>query len=563
MKKSFENYSKEELILEIEKLYKRKKYGLVWETKNNEEVVELCKKNIPILKEEKNKEIIDKKNKNYGIFIEGDNFHSLAALNYTHEKKIDFIYIDPPYNTGDDWKYKNDYVNKDDPFRHSQWISFMYNRLKLAKSLLKEDGIICVTIDNNELPRLWLLMDEIFKSKNFLGEVIIRNNPASRNVVGKIALTHEYALFFGKSSSSKISKIDKLASEKSHKYIQDNKGKWYSPTNLRKTGVDNFGLKKDGTLHHRHYPIYVDPKSKKISTSKKYKIKILPINEKGEKVIWRRGKEDISKMFEDGLIFYNKTSSGDQIFYKHYGDLAEAPKSIWTDSKFSASEYGTPQLNDTLGKKSSFPFPKSPYAVEECIKIGCNKKNAIILDFFAGSGTTAQAVINLNKKDNGSRSLIICTNNEKNIAKDDTYPRIKNLIKGYKSKKKEISGAEMNLKYFTTSFVERGETDKKKFSLAQNSTDLICIKENSFKLEAANKDKYKIFSAGEKFTFILFDQSFIDEIKKLIPKYKGYIKIYIFSLGNDSFQEEFEDFKNVETESFPDPIISVYNRLFN
>ena len=200
MKKSFENYSKEELILEIEKLYKRKKYGLVWETKNNEEVVELCKKNIPILKEEKNKEIIDKKNKNYGIFIEGDNFHSLAALNYTHEKKIDFIYIDPPYNTGDDWKYNNNYVNKDDPFRHSQWISFMYNRLKLAKSLLKEDGIICVTIDNNELPRLWLLMDEIFKSKNFLGEVIIRNNPASRNVVGKIALTHEYALFFGKSS---------------------------------------------------------------------------------------------------------------------------------------------------------------------------------------------------------------------------------------------------------------------------------------------------------------------------------------------------------------------------
>jgi len=321
-------------------------------------------------------------------------------------------------------------------------------------------------------------------------------------------------------------------------------------------------VKKDGTLHHRHYPIYVDPKTKKISTKKKYKIQIYPINEKGEKVIWRRGKEDIEHMFKEKLLYYNKTSSGDQIFYKHYGDLAEAPKSIWMNSKFSASEYGTPQLNDTLGKKSNFPFPKSPYAVEECIKVGCKNKNAVILDFFAGSGTTAQAVINLNKSDNGNRNFIICTNNEKKIAEEDTYPRIKNLIKGYQSKKQKNYGFEMNLKYFKTSFVERGENDKNKIILSKNSTDLICIKEDTFKHVVSKNGKYEIFSNKEKFTFILYDQLFLEDIKKLIPKFSGYKKIYIFALGNDSFDEEFEDFENVKTESFPDPIISIYNRLF-
>lgn len=145
--KYYNEYSKEELIEEIKKLRKRKKYGLVWEDKK-EEVVEMCKNKLPVLKEVKNKEIITDRDKPVNLLIEGDNYHALSVLNYTHAKKIDVIYIDPPYNTGArDWKYNNNYVDINDAWRHSKWLSMMKHRLELSKKLLKEDGVFICTID--------------------------------------------------------------------------------------------------------------------------------------------------------------------------------------------------------------------------------------------------------------------------------------------------------------------------------------------------------------------------------------------------------------------------------
>lgn len=158
----YQNWSKVELIKEIKRLKKRKKYGLVWEDKP-EEVVEMCKEKLPVVKEVKNKEIITDKNKPVNLLIEGDNYHALSVLNYTHEKKIDVIYIDPPYNTGSNkWIYNNKYIDSEDEFRHSKWLSFMSKRLKLARNLLKDNGVIIVTIDDYEIHSLGLLMDEIF-----------------------------------------------------------------------------------------------------------------------------------------------------------------------------------------------------------------------------------------------------------------------------------------------------------------------------------------------------------------------------------------------------------------
>ncbi len=141
----YDTWSKEELIKEIKKLTKRKKYGIVWEDKL-EQVAELCKEKLPILAEDKSKEIESNKDKPVNILIEGDNYHALSVLNYTHKGKIDIIYIDPPFNTGaTNWKYNNDYVEKDDTFRHSKWLSLMYKRLRLAKSLLKRNGVRVTT----------------------------------------------------------------------------------------------------------------------------------------------------------------------------------------------------------------------------------------------------------------------------------------------------------------------------------------------------------------------------------------------------------------------------------
>ena len=184
---NYDDFSKNDLIQEIKKLKKRKKFGLVWEDKQ-EEVVEQCKTKLPILEEVKSKEIMTDKEKPVNILIEGDNYHALSVLNYTHKGKIDVIYLDPPYNTGaKDWKYNNNYVDAEDPYRHTKWLSFMNHRLGLAKNLLSEDGIICVTIDDYEMPRLWLLMEDIFGEENHLGTIAIRINPGGRKSKRKVS----------------------------------------------------------------------------------------------------------------------------------------------------------------------------------------------------------------------------------------------------------------------------------------------------------------------------------------------------------------------------------------
>lgn len=291
--KKEDNLEKEKFLAEIERLKKelkkRKKYGLVWEEKP-EEVVEMCKSKLPVLKEVKNKEIITDPAKSVNLLIEGDNYHALSVLNYTHAKKIDVIYIDPPYNTGaKDWKYNNNYVDGEDPYRHSKWLSFMNNRLRIAKNVLAPDGIICVTIDDYEIPRLWLLMEDIFGEINHLGTVAIRINPGGRKSKRKVAAQHEYALFFSKNANTSVAKILLDPEEKSHSYQKDKNGEWHEERNLRKEGADS--LAKPGS--ERYYPIYFDPETGKISTKIKYKIKILPIDTSGKKRIWRRSKDVI------------------------------------------------------------------------------------------------------------------------------------------------------------------------------------------------------------------------------------------------------------------------------
>ena len=176
----YNNWTKDQLIDEVDRLSKHKKYGLVWEDKP-EDVVELCKTNIPVLKEIKSREIITDESKLVNILIEGDNYHSLSVLNYTHAGKIDVIYIDPPYNTGSTtWRYNNDYIDKDDGYRHSKFITFIKNRLNLAKSLLKDNGYFICAIDHNELFTLGLLMDEIFGVNNFVSQISFKKTSLAK-----------------------------------------------------------------------------------------------------------------------------------------------------------------------------------------------------------------------------------------------------------------------------------------------------------------------------------------------------------------------------------------------
>ena len=201
-KPNYAEYSKDELIDKITELEQRKKYGLVWESEREpEKVVTQCKKQFPVLKEVKSKSIQNDPVKPTHILIEGDNYHALSVLNYTHQNAIDVIYIDPPFNTGNkSWKYNNAFVDSEDSFRHSKWITMMDKRLRLAKNLLNEKGVIVVAIDDYECHTLRLLMDEIFNENNRLGIITLVNKAEGRTDDKFIATAHEYMVVYAKNS---------------------------------------------------------------------------------------------------------------------------------------------------------------------------------------------------------------------------------------------------------------------------------------------------------------------------------------------------------------------------
>jgi adenine-specific DNA-methyltransferase len=612
--KKEDKLTKEKLLAEIERLKKelkkRKKYGLVWEEKP-EEVVEICKKKLPVLKEVKSREIMTDPNKPVNLLIEGDNYHALSVLNYTHEKKIDVFYIDPPFNTGaKDWKYNNDYVDENDAYRHSKWLSLMKHRLVLARNLLSPKGVLICAIDENEHATLGLLLQEIFYNYK-IDCITIVHNP--RGVQGEnFSYCHEYAYFVYPNKGRFIGRKQR-----------NDEGKEYS--NLRNWGGES--TREYGKS--LFYPIYfkdgkflktgeVPPNdfhpSKPYAILEDGTIEFWPIDNNGVERKWRYSRETLAQISH--LIRVNDVGGILQVQILKEEDRY---KTVWTDKKYDANIYGTQLVKEILGKE--FPFPKSLYNVKECLDaVAKNNKKAIILDYFAGSGTTAHAVLEMNKIDNGDRSFILCTNNENNICDEICYPRVRNVINGYKfqgkdkrilyenkltfSKLKNMEeiieemdqiiednqkiideieikivdntikiygiknisdtkeGLGGNLKYYRTDFVDAEPTDRNKKKLTGQATEMLCIREGTFE-QVLEKNNFKIFKNNKHYTGIIFDQLDIQEFKKAISDIKGKFSVYVFSLGDDTFNEEFEDIKwKVRLSPIPEAILRVYRRIF-
>jgi len=356
-----------------------------------------------------------------GLLIHSENFQALNLIKNKNRNQIDGVYIDPPYNaTSSEILYKNNY-------KHSSWMSLLYDRLNISKKLLSENGLITVAIDDYEMPKLWEIMNSIYGYDNHLGTISIRINPKGRMTARKISAVHEYTLVFGNSENANVKKLPVNPEDKTHNYVKDANGVWYLPNNLRKQGVDSEGERSDGTTKERFFPIYYDPKTGKISSTNKYEIEILPIDSSGYKRIWRRDKDVIDKMYESGDIWVNKVRDEYQIYYKFYGGLdGQMVQSIWIDPECSASDYGTKILDNCLGKRELFSYPKAPFAVKRNIQAMSNSKETKILDYFAGSGTTAHAVINLNREDGGNRKYILCEMGE--YFDTVTKPRVEKVI---------------------------------------------------------------------------------------------------------------------------------------
>jgi len=549
-KNKYENYTKEELIDELETL-KKKRYGLVWDRKNSQELIDafvnwenvpenFIPNKFPVLKEVKNKEISTDKDKPINLLIEGDNYHSLAVLNFTHKNKIDVIYIDPPYNTGNnDFIFNDNLVDKEDDFRHSKWLTFMEKRLKLAKSLLKNTGVIFISIDDNEIAQLKLLMDDpdLFGEKNRKTTIIWQKKvrPSNKNK-DSFSSTTEYILMY-----SKTPRIVELVKDKlSEDYIK----KVY-----RNMDNDPRGLWRTKPLWSESNP---NPR----------KTLILPDGKKLTKK-WFISQNKLNSLFKDNLIYI---SSGgvlnEKIFLKE--ERTKNPINFLSASLVGTTEEATKELKNLFAtEKNIFSNPK-PVRLIKYLLSKINNKSATALDFMAGSGTTGHAILELNKEDNGNRKFILCTNNENNICTDICYPRIEKVIKGYKDAKKEkIDGLGGNLKYLKTDFVGAQPTDKNKRGLVNNSAEMICIREDIFDLVAENNLDWKIYQKGKKYLGIVFNEEAIEDFKQAANKFKGQFIIYCFSYTETPPEKEFADLKNKHRlEPIPEIILKVYREIF-
>lgn len=545
----------ERLKTEIKKLQKNH-LGLVFEDKI-EDVVAQCQKNIPVLTEVKSRHI--KSNNDYSnLLIEGDNYQALCVLNYTHKKNIDLIYIDPPYNTGaKNWKYNNDYVDKEDSYRHSKWLSLMRHRLKLAKSLLNDKGVLICAIDDNEQAHLGVLIEEIFASYDQHTITVVHNPKGVQGT--NFSYTHEYAIFVVPKNKKTIGNrslsedevyVSNLRNWGNESERSDAKNCFY-PIIVFENKIIGFGDVAPDDLH---------PEANE--TKDDGTIYIWPIDEKGVERKWRYARQSVESIKDILKIKKSRDNNIQIMIAKDYGTY----KTVWTDKKYDASEYGTKLLREII-PGCDFDFPKSLYTVYDCIYavVGDNP-NAIVLDFFAGSGTTGHAVLEMNKIDNGNRRFILCTNNENNICEEITYERIKRVIKGYKNKKGEkIDGLGGNLRYYKTDLVDieklHHTPDNAKIKLTYQAGEMIALRENTLN-EVEKNEWWQIFEGLGKTTAIYFkeDKEKLQVLVDKLEKTKQPCALYIFSWGKNEYKSEYSS-NNIRVEDIPEPILEVYKEI--
>ena len=332
------------------------------------------------------------------IYIEGDNLEALKLLQKSHYGKIDAIYIDPPYNTGNDIIYKNNYSC------HDSWLSMMFSRILLAKNLLTSDGIICISIDHHELYSLGLLCNEIFGEENRIGIVTVVSKPEGRNQEKFFATSTEYALFYAKSKAD--CKFNPIILDDEIRKTFDRevaKGK-YRLNNYIRLGGGNANLRKNKP--HFYYPVYVSKDLKKVSLEKMPDSFVKYPDTKSQERTWKTKKETFQERLESGEIIAEFDSKGDlQVYEKYRINNGQLIKTHWVDKKYNFTSKGTNILKNLMGEKV-FDFPKSIYYVKDVINL-ISKKNGYVLDFFSGSATTAHSVMLLNAEDGGNRKYIM------------------------------------------------------------------------------------------------------------------------------------------------------------
>lgn len=558
-------------------LRSHKKYGLVWEDKP-EDVEERLKDSLPVLTEVKDRAIIsDSPDAPNHILIEGDNLEALTALSYTHEGKVDVIYIDPPYNTGKkDFIYNDTFVDGEDAFRHSKWLSFIHKRLVIAKRLLSNTGVVFLSIDDNEQAQLKLLCDEIFGSHNFLGQLILKT--ATDNNPSQINTEHEYMLCY---CSDKLLQENWKRQSSAAKLIVN---KWkelckqYDDIDeIQKALRKWIKLNKDSLPQVAHYN-NVDEKGVYSSSSNSsnphpggYDYDILhpttnlpcPRPQNG----WRWPYSTFKQYDSCGEIEWGK----DETTQPHVKKRIETSMEYLRTLIYEDNRGTTKALADMFDGKKVFDNPKPCSVISRILDFSSNK-NSIILDFFAGSGTTLHATMMLNAEDEGKRQCILVTNNENNICVDVTYERNRRAIQGYYTPKGDyVKGFTNNsLRYYKTELIDRERTMPNMRKLVSLATDMLCIKEDLYKEEFAfgklklNPQIARYFNDGKSQMLVIYREEviryFVGEIEKM--SFDGKLKVYLFAPDRYAFDDDFFGVSDkVQLCALPAAIYDAYQKV--
>lgn len=567
MPKDLREYTKEELLDYIKTLKRAKKFGLVWEDKP-EQVVDDVASKLPVLEEVSDRAIIHDTTQPTHLIIEGDNYHSLSTLNYTHAGSVDVIYIDPPYNTGNkDFIYNDNYVDKEDVFKHSKWLSFMSKRLLLSRDLLTDDGVIFISIGEDEYAELKLLCDQIFGSENYVTNFLWeKTQHFGRQKVnfysnGDFILCYAKQLYKSGSLKELLVEYEKTEFEDAPLYNASN------PRNelLFPAGTVKFNI-ADGVYENTTDEKYtlldkVTVKNGKNTNDLRIAFKsrwspkkIIDESEKGTTYWVKSDKFAVRAIYADGK---QSNESPKQVLFTNRNN--EFVSTSRFGIKIGTNEEGSSELTALVGSQNIFNYPKPKslisYLVSLYFRNGSHPKDITVLDFFAGSGTTGHAVADLNNRDGGTRQFILCTNNENTIAENVTYQRLLKVSESIPS----------NIRYLKTDFVDRQKTnDQTRLAIIDRSADLIKVRENAFEL-LIDDSEMKVYKGSEHLAVIMFE---VDDIAGSLKRIEALgqgevVHLYMFSLSNYAYQDELIDTTlDITACPIPESVLEVYQRIF-
>lgn len=548
-------------------LNERKRYGLMWEDKP-EDAYEKLRTELPVFTEVPERHIAGASPDSPDhILIEGDNLHALTALQYTHAGMVDVIYIDPPYNTGNkDFSYNDTFVDKEDTWRHSKWLSFMEKRLKLAKELLKETGVIFISIDDYSYAQIKILCDAIFEFSNNpdrwnkLATLIWDKQHSQQQGIFK--QYHEYILVYAKnkdllanigggSGVIEAGALKKVSSKNPASTFEFPAGTRFDADN---------GVELAGTFGDSEKVKVVAGRFIAENGKTKYPVTLeAGWTQKSQMKSWFSGSETIDSKGQKVLEF----------FFNSKGKLKCTKARVAITPPTFLPEYGmvseqTAALESIMGQSETFSNPKPVKMIQDFISWFTPEGTELILDFFAGSGTTLHATMALNAEDGGKRQCILVTNNENDICEKVTYERNKRVIHGYTNAKGQaVEGLVNNtLRYYKTEFVPREPTLKNRREFVKRAVELIAIKENAFHVRTdLSGPSYTVIEAKNAFAFVVADPDAVPDVVDCIRDLGKPCKVYVFSPGNYAWDEDFEEVRH-KVELIPMPE-AVYAALEN